>query len=205
MATVAPTDRSSLSTKEHSVHFSSFRYEAELPSTRKNEQRPSYKIQVFRVEDYDNVTHDWKCGKIFQQTKIRAILGIVREELMDQAYKTHRRRLSGQDETWDPEGLVLSTIDRPFTSKMLFSVADATSIDPKSTAILRGMWFSKVYRGDYEREFKKWTKDALEYVRSNFSKVASTTKDFYVFYPSTLEKEKCDQLPVVVFFMKISD
>ena len=166
------------------------------------------KIQLFDPIHYDDVEHHWD-NKPFAVDTIRSFMGAIREERMDQVIKAKRSQVVKQG-LWDPEGLVLTDVSRPFKSKLLFSIKhdvddqDALRDDTLKVEYLSGIWLSKVYVGEYG-QFLNWVDDAIAHVQKRYNRKVNAHRDWFVFYPSALEKQKPSGQSVVTFFIKVSD
>lgn len=168
-------------------------------------QKKRYKIQLFNPRHYDNVEHHWQ-QKPFAVDKIRSFYGLLTEERMDAAIKSKRHNIVSRDpELWDSEGLVLTSVNRPFKSKLMFSLNPQAPI-PSDLKVerLSGTWISKVYEGEYGK-FLDWVDDSVAYVKQEYGKKVNAHKDWLVFYPSALENQKAKNHAVVVFFIKVGD
>ena len=134
---------------------------------------------------------------------------------MDQVIKAKRSKIAKQG-LWDPEGLVLTDVSRPFKSKLFFSVNQESLNDggdsmsdielPEDLQLqyMSGIWLSKVYVGEYG-QFLNWVDDAIAYVQERYNRKVDAHHDWFVFYPSTLEMQKPEGQSIVTFFIKVSD
>ena len=163
---------------------------------------PKFKMQLFNPIYYDNIEHTWN-KKPFTVDSMRTFFGTIREDRMDKLIKSKRSKIA-KNGSWDPEGLVLTDLGRPFRCKLFFSVNDAENL-PKSFKIerLSGVWLSKVYSGEYGK-FADWVDDAIKYVKQKYGRKVNAHRNFFAYYPSALENQKSPDESLVVFFIKIS-
>ena len=173
--------------------------------------KTSYKIQLFDAKHYNNVEHQWD-NKPFVVDKMRSFFGAVREERMDKVIKAKRSKIDKQG-LWDPEGLVLTDVSKPFKSKLLFSInqdyfneskMDLELPEDLQIQFMSGIWLSKVYVGEYG-QFLNWVDDAIAFVKDRYNRNVDAHHDWFVYYPSALEMQKPEGQSVVTFFIKVSD
>ncbi|KAL7577618.1 hypothetical protein ACA910_015137 [Epithemia clementina (nom. ined.)] len=175
-----------------------------VSSTATDSLPPRFKMQLFNAVHYDNTEHRWE-KKPFTVDFMRTFFGTIREERMDKLIKSKRSKIA-KNGSWDPEGLVLTDLGRPFRCKLYFSVNDEDNLPSKfKVEYLSGVWLSKVYKGEYG-QFLDWVDDAIKYVKENYNgKKVSAHRNFFAYYPSALENQKPADQSLAVFFIKVSD
>ena len=188
---------------EAEEHFYREETKASGETTESDPLSPRFKIQLFNPLYYDNVEHTWD-KRAFTVESMHTFFGTIREDRMDKLIKSKRSKIA-KNGSWDPEGLVLTELGRPFRCKLYFSVNDEDNL-PNNFKVVHfsGIWLTKVYSGEYGK-FLDWVDDSIKYVKEKYDRKVNAHRNFFAYYPSSLENQKSSDESIVVFFIKVSD